>query len=102
MTSLAAFAREAWIEAIAAPDARLDLKGDTMRLHDKEEAFLAPPWPNRPMAWLGCIAAPALPTALLISLLRFVVDAPPGRVIAGFYLGVFAMTVMIMRPWARG
>jgi len=72
-----------------------------MSLQDEKEALLAPPWPNRPMAWLGCLTAPALPSVILISLLRFVLDTTPARLIGGFYLGVFAMTVLIMRPWAR-
>lgn len=69
-----------------------------MDRRDEEEANSAKPFPE-PLAWIGCLLAAIMPTAVL-STIALRIDRsvwPPFGML--LYVGVFTVMVLIVRPW---
>lgn len=70
-----------------------------MRPNDELEPGGKGRW-GEPIAWIGCLMAAVLPTAVLTSLVQ-AVDRAVWRGFAPLiYVGMFTLMVLLIRPWS--
>jgi len=70
-----------------------------MGWHDDEEQA-APRRLSEPVAWIGCLLAAAMPTAVLASLAQAWDHAIWPVFTPLLYIGMFTVMVLIVRPWS--
>gem|GEM_PF-2413248 len=70
-----------------------------MQPHDEPEPRAKARW-GEPIAWLGCLMAAVLPTAVLTSFVQAVDRAVWPGFTPLIYVGVFTVMVLLIRPWS--
>jgi len=61
------------------------------------------PGPRRwrePVAWLGCLLAAVMPTAVLATIAQTWDAAISPLFVPALYIGIFTLMVLIIRPWS--
>lgn len=66
---------------------------------DEEQAAWLPEWAITPLMWLGCLTVAIAPSAIIVSLVQFVVHDRPASVVLGAYLVSAALMVAAVKPW---
>lgn len=66
---------------------------------DDEEHASSHRFPE-PLAWIGCLLAAVMPTAVLASIAQSLDRAVWPAFIPLLYVGVFTVFVLLVRPWA--
>ncbi len=65
---------------------------------DDEEPGGPRPW-REPLAWLACLLAAVMPTAVLTTLIQALEASVSPLFVPLLYVGVFTIMVLIARPW---
>ncbi len=66
-----------------------------------EEEDVGPRWWREPVAWLGCLAAVVMPTAMLTGLFQLGGRSVSPLFTPLLFLGLFTSMVLLVRPWTH-
>lgn len=69
-----------------------------MGWHDEEDETAPRRW-SEPVAWIGCLLAAVMPTAVLASIAQAGDRTIWPVFTPALYVGVFTVMVLIVRPW---
>lgn len=72
--------------------------GDDEDQHARGEPGRPGPW-SEPLAWLGCLVAAVVPTAMVTALVRVFEPAPWSPFAPLLYVALFTLMVLAVRPW---